>query len=584
MKLEASVRQEFPRASIVKATIPAVHFVIFLGLVVTLLLVQPLPVDPLGYFSFELLTPFWFWAMVAALAVTSVLLIESNNPLALPAIVVGMLAMRLPLFLLFKLPYHPDSYLYMGFVQEWRSSGTIHLSMDLRTQFWPVFFLFLYAITQLGVSELILWSLGTSVLYAVNALLIYWVLRRFVNQKTAKYALLVISAAPTFNFYYYLIMAPQLLASSVFLTALLALFAYERLPSKKRLSIFIGLFALLLFTHHLTALILVGYVFTLLFENPLAWFLRKFGVTSLAHPNPRGNRWKPLLLGTGMFLTWAGYLATVAQEFVQKFLSIVVQAVAGKIGTYAPTTSPSGYVLETYAFNLSSVLLYGFRLLPVAVSALLILILWVRETQKTLLTSILSPEKLRALTATLSFGSLMLVSAILLKGLFLEIPRIFDLVVLFSSIFSATWFIPKKNSKFTLVARGSILLAIMIISSTLGIAIQSSEFVYYTQERLAVQYISGSYPAAILYTDERLVTFARFFAPNLDVRTVPQTLSSMLPNQTSILIFVLISHHSIAYDRYRPVFGHPPLLVLQFVQGNGIIVYSDNGISVYYLR
>jgi len=585
LKFNVRSPEELLHIPIVKVAIATVHFLIFVGLLITLLFVQPSPVEPLGYFSFELVAPFVFWPMLVALATTSILLVESDHPLAFPAIVITMLATRLPLLVMFRLPCHPDSYFYMSFIQEWHATGTIDLSVDQRVQFWPVSFLLLYAFRQFGVSELVLWSLGTLAIYGVNALLLYLVLRRFVNEKTTKYGLLVISLAPTFNFYYYETMGPQLLASSIFLAAVLALFAYERHPTKRRLSLFIGLFALLLFTHHLTALLLTSYVFMLLLEDPLALLLRKLRISSSVYPNSIGDRWKLLLLGAGMFLSWVGYLATIARDFALYFLSIMVAVITGKTSTYTYTsTSSKIYALGTYAFNITSLFVYGFRLLPLIVSAILLFVLWIRETQKTLSFSVLSPEKLRALAATLSFGFLMLVSIVLLRGLFLEVPRLFDLVVLFSSILSATWFISAKRSQFTHILRGSFLLAIMIISSSLGMAVHASEFVYYQQEKEAILFVQGTYPTAKLYTDERLLAFARFFAPNADVRAIPPTLSVMLPNQTFKPTLVLVSYHSIVYDQYRPVFGHPPLQVLEFVQSKGRIVYSNNGITVYYLR
>jgi len=573
-------REELLHIPLVKATIAAVHFLIFTVLMICLLSVQPSPVEPMGYFSFELVTPFAFWSMLVALAITSVLSIESDHHLVFPAIVVTMFAMRLPLFAMFKLPYNPDSYVYMGFIQKWHAAGTIDLSVDWRVQFWPIFFLLLYAFRQFGVGELVLWSLGTLALYGVNALLLYLVLRRFVNKKTAKYALLAISLAPTFNFYYYQIMAPQLLASSIFLAALLALFAYERRPTKKRLFLFVSLFGFLLLTHHLTALLLVGYVFMLLVENPLARLLRKFGIISLVHANSIGDGGKLIVLGAGMFLSWIGYLTTVAQDFARPFSSILVATLTRKTSTY----DWGACTVETYAFNISSMFLYGFRVLPLVVSALVLLALWIRETQKTVCSAVLPPEKLRALAATLSFGLLMLVSIILLNGLFLEVPRLFDLAVLFSSTLLATWFISPKRSQFTRIMRGSFLLAIMIISSCLGIAVQSSQFVYYPEEKEAILFASRTYPTATLYTDERLLSFARFFAPNVNVRAIPPTLSSMLSNQTFMPILVLMSYHSIEYDRYRPLFGHPPSEVLQFVLSNSRIVYSYQGVTLYYLE
>ncbi len=576
-------RERLPRFSVMNTTIAITHFAIFIGIVVLLVSVQPSPLDTMGYFSFEKLAPFAFWMMLFALVTTSVLSIESNHSLVFPAIVVTMLAMRLPLFLMFRLPYNPDSYVYMGFIREWHAAGTIDLSVDQRAQFWPVFFVLLYAIRELGVSELVLWSLGTLVAYSINALLLYLVLRRFGNDKTAKYALLLVSLAPTLNFYYYQIMAPQLLASTIFLGALLALFAYERQPSNGRLALFIGLFALLLLSHHATSLLLTGYVFMLLLEAPLAKMLERLRIISFVSRKSTDFRRKLVPLGIGMGLGWIGYLTFIAQEFTGRFLNILIAVLTGKTSTYSSGETSGIYSIETYAFNLSSLFVYGFRLLPLVISAVILLILWVRETIGAVRSETVSLEKLRALTATLFFGSLMLVSIIVLNGLFLEVSRLFDIVVLFSSVLSATWFVSSKRLQFNPVLKGSFLLGIVIVSSTLGMAVQSSEFVYYKEEKEAVLFLSVNYPTATLYTDERLLGFAKFFGPNIDVRAIPPDLNLMLQNRTLVPIIVLMSYHSIAYNRYRPLFGHPPLEVIQFILNNGEMIYSNSGITVYHL-
>ncbi len=568
---------------ITRVMLPTVHFLIFVMIVITLLFVEPSPTKTMGYFSFEQLAPLTFWLLLVALTATSVLTIESHNAIALPAIIATMLAMRLPLFLMFKLPYNPDSYLYMNFIKEWALTGVIDLSVDQRVQFWPVSFLLLFAFRQIGVGELTLWSVGTLSLYSINAALIYLVLKRFLNDKVSKYALLVISIAPTLNFYYYQIMAPQLIGSTLFLLAILVLSAYQKRGEKRKLGLFIAIFALLLFTHHATALLLSLYVFVLLIQGPLASLLAKFRILTEHHTLPVDNRSTLALLGLAMVMGWATYLATVAQQFTRRFWSTIIAVLAGRTSTYNFEETCGSYSIECYAFNLSSFPVYGMRLAPLIVSASVLLALWIRQTPKELRSKSVRREKLGALTVALSFGFLMLISLLLLKGLFLEVPRLFDLVVLFSSVLSASWFISQKGSQLLCIGKASLLLGTMIVASTLGIAVQSSQFVYYEAEKEAILFVSRTYPTASLFTDERLFTFAKFFARNIDVKPIPLELSGMLPDGKITTSVVLISHHSLLYDRYRPVFGHPPLEVLQFVLSHGRIIYSDNGITSYYL-
>jgi hypothetical protein len=96
--------------------------------------------------------------------------------------------------------------------------------------------------------------------------------------------------------------------------------------------------------------------------------------------------------------------------------------------------------------------------------------------------------------------------------------------------------------------------------------------------------VTKAYVHPILYTDERLLTFAEYFAPTLPVREIPFTLSDMLPNSTSPTVLVLISCHSVAYNSYRAVFIDSPSDVLHFVEANGTVVYSNQGIDVYNLH
>jgi hypothetical protein len=127
------------------------------------------------------------------------------------------------------------------------------------------------------------------------------------------------------------------------------------------------------------------------------------------------------------------------------------------------------------------------------------------------------------------------------------------------------------------------MIAIIMVASTIGIAVHTSEFVYYSQEREATAFIFKTYPTAIVFTDERLLPFVKFFVPTMSVREIPIKLSDMLHNRPSLPSLVLISQHSIDYDLYRPVFATPPSKILTFVLANGYLVYSNEGINAYEL-
>ncbi len=581
--MKVDLGEDFLRNQTARAIIIAVHFLAFTAFVLSLLAVQTSPVEPMGYFSFELLVPFVFWLALVTLAVTSVLSIESEHRLVLPIILTTMIAVRLPLFAMFKLPYGPDSYAYMAIIQQWYTTGIINFSLDPRVQYWPVTFLLLYAIRQLGIDELLIWSLGTLIVYCANGVLLYLVLRRLVGGKSAKYGILLISLAPTFNFYYFQIMAPQLIASSIFLAAILVLFAYERKPSIWRLAVFVALFGILLFTHHLTALLLAGYVFIVFLERPFARLLHRLTSVPLVPWNSTWNRNMLLLVGTGMILSWISYMATVARAVSQEFFGTFIAIFAGKISTYIPNGSGARYTIATYAFNLSSLFVYRYRLIPLAISLLIFFGLALRETQLNLSSLVISPGKLRSVTAIICVGFLILVSLVALHGLFLEVPRLFDLLVVFLGVVVGDWFVTPNRKRLTRILAASTLVGIMILSTTIGIAVQTSEFVYYPAERDAVLFVSTTYPNSTIYTDQRLVTFVTFFAPSMEVKLIPQSLFGMQPNQTLYPALVLISHHSIVYNQYRSLYPQSPEQVLQFLQNYAKIVYAEDGVFVYYL-
>lgn len=537
----------------------------------------------MGYFSFELLVPSISWLALVILAVTSVLSIESEHRLVLPVILTTMLAVRLPLFAIFKLPYAPDSYAYMAIIQTWHTTGMINLSLDPRVQYWPATFLLLYAIRQVGINELLIWSLGTLTAYFANGLLLYLVLRKLVCEKAAKYALLFVSLAPTFNFYYYQIMAPQLIASSMFLAGMLALFAYERNPSRWKLAALATLFGILLFTHHLTGLLLAAYVFIVLLERPFARFLCRLTNMPAVPSDCACNRNTLLLVGIGMILSWIIYMGTVARSVSQEFLGTFFAIFGGKISTYIPNSSAANYTIETYAFNFSSLFVYGYRLIPLGISLLLFFGLAAKATHFNLSSLLTSTAKLRCVTAVTCIGFLILVSIVVLHGLFLEVPRLFDLMVLFSGVVVGDWFITPNRKQLNRILTASILVGIIIVSTTIGIAVQTSEFAYYSAERDAILFVTATYPNSTVYTDQRLLSFVTFFAPSIEVKLIPHSLLGMLPNQTLIPSLVMISDHSIAYSQYRPLFQQSPEVVLIFLQNYGRIVYAKDGVYLYYL-
>ncbi len=576
------VFERLGRIPSIKEALVLAHFLLFVGLSISLFSVRPSPIEPLGYFSFELIAPLVYWPMLVALTIISVILVELDHILALPVIIVTMLAMRLPLLLMFKLPYHPDSYTYMGLIQAWRTTGEINLSLDLRSQYWPVAFLFLLALTKLGFSEIQLFTVGPIVTYCINALLIFLLLRRFLKGKTADYALLLISLAPTFNFYYYQVMSPQLIASTLFLGALVVLFAYESQTRISTLAVFACLFVLLLFTHHLTSLLLAVSPLVLVLGRILSRLSEGSRTLSLNSSRSNLSTRKLVSLTAGMLTVWIAYLVLAARDFTWRFVTILIGVLSGTPSTYSGrTVTGELYSIGLYAFNFDSVFVYGWRLLPLVVSGLLILLVAVMTIAKIVRSRKFSRGKLTVLAAIVWFAFLILVSIGLLKGLFLEVPRLFDLLILFASVLVADWFLHPHPQRLSIILRGASLLSLLIVSSTLGMAIHATEFVYYAQERDAVIFVASNYHGAHLYTDERMLYFAEFFAPNLHVTNIPLNLSTMLSNRTTMPVLILISYHSVVYDRYRPVFGHPPTEVLQFVEENGRVVYSNYGISVY---
>jgi len=578
----SSFTERFTRIPLIKQALVLTHLLLFVGISISLFSVNPSPIQPLGYFSFELMAPPIYWPILVALTAISVIMIELDRVLALPLIIVTMIAMRFPLLLMFKLPYLPDSYTYMGLIQTWGVSGKINLSIDLRSKYWPVAFLFLFALRQIGFNEIQLFTLGPIVMYCINAFLIFLLLRRFLSAKRADYALLLISLAPTFNFYYYQIMSPQLIASTIFLGALLLFFSYVRRPMTSTLLAFACLFALLLFTHHLTSLLVAIFPLILVLSRVLHRALEYTRALSSDYRGSSVSLTKLVVLSAGMIAAWIAYLALAAQDFVWRFLTVLIGLLSGKPSTY-PVTAVSGeiYSIGSYAFNFDSVYIYGWRLIPLIISGLLIMSITIITIPKIMRSRELLHKRLPALAAITCFAILILVSLGLLKGLFLEVPRLFDLLVLFTGILATDWFVNPNRRRFSKILIASSLLALICVASTIGMDVHASEFVYYTQERDAVIFIGSSYHAGHLYTDERLLAFAEFYAPNLEVSNIPLDLSNMLANRTTMPVLILISYHSIAYDRYRPVFGHPPAEVLQFVEANGRVVYSNDGISVY---
>ncbi len=566
--------------SVIKEVILAINLLAFVTVIMTLWLVQPSPLRPMGFFSYELLTPITFWVMLVALTVTSVFLVESESPFALLAILLALLAVRLPLFLMFKIPYGFDSYLYMNFIQGWHSTGSVSLSIDQATRAWPASFLMLYALRQAGISETVLWTAGTLVVYVVNAILLYLVFRISLNRKAARYALLVVSLAPTFNFYYSTVMSPQLVGATIFLMALLALSCYRLKTAHKTryLFSFVGLFALLLFTHALTSLLLAVYVFILPLEGLLSRLLKKIGVSTKSNQTMISSPSKFFLLAGSMFTSVAAYLAVMANNYFRFVLTIFGLVITGRASTYQ--IPQAEYTVRMYAFNTNSLFVYGLRLLPLALSTLLVLFLLIRQLLRCLRTKQVSTH---AMNVVYCAGLLTLVSFFLLKGLILEVPRLFDLTLLFVSIIVSPWFVLPRRSRSRDLFRISLLLAILTVSSTLGMAVQSSEFVYYQQEKQAVTFVAHTYPTGQLYTDARLLSFARFYASNMVVMLVPPELSGMLPNRSSTPVLLLISYHSLEYNQYRPLFVTPSEQVLDFALLHGRVVYSAEGVTVYSL-
>jgi hypothetical protein len=593
---QSTVAEPILHLPLVRDSLALAHFAILASFGISLLAINPTPLDAMGYFSYELLVPIICWFLLVGSIATSVLMIESDHALAFPAIVGVVLAARAPLFLMFKLPYNPDSYFYMNIIRYWHQSGVINLTVDVRAQYWPVSYLLLYGFREIGISELTLWSAGTLTLYAVNALLAYLLLRTYVSEKASRYALLLIAVAPTFNFYFYTIMAPQLIASTFFLGGLLALSAYERQQRKRHLLLSVGLFVVLLFTHHLTALLLAGYALILAVEKPFARLLEFAGIKSAETVSPRWHWWKPFVLGIGMMSAFVGFLATIAQGFFTRYFPIMLAVLTGRSSTYADvpaqgsTQTVSGasagasaqgiYTISNYTFSFDSIYVYGFRLMPLLIGSVIFFSLWAWQLKNKSQDHSLSPEDIRSTVLTATLGVLIIFSLIVLKGLFLEVSRLWDMSVLFASAVLGSWFVRPQAKKRAHFAKVWIVLSLLVITSVVGIAVQTSEYVYYQDERQAVLFSATHCGGSVLYTDERLFPFAMYWAPGLVVRLIPPNLLTMTEAQSQQVI-VLISSHSILYDQYRSLFGHPPGEVAQFVENRGVLIFEQNGVYIY---
>ncbi|MGA8905917.1 MAG: hypothetical protein WB661_13025 [Candidatus Bathyarchaeia archaeon] len=569
------------QSAIFRRIVAITPMITFALIVASLLAVTPEPNVALGYFSFEFLAPWTYWVLLLALGASTVFLIQMNHRLAFFGIVLTMLAMRLPLLLMFKLPNGPDSYTYMNIIQQWNAAGRIDLTIDSRAQFWPVSFLLLYALTKLGLGEINLWLAALPVLYFTNLLLASILLKRLTSKKIAEYATLLVCVAPTFNFYFYEIVAPQLFGATLFLLGLIIIFEYEKRRVVSRILAFIAVFVVLLFTHHLTSLLLAAYVFMLAVGEMLAKHLKK----RLATPKGPIAGFKHLLpLSFGMILAWFIYFFGVSQVISHRFLGVLISVLQGNPSSYPLGEGPGPYFIGTYAFSVNSLSVYNYRLIPLGIAGLLVLAVWFVQTKKIVLSHRFDRANLRIFASTGFFAFLMIVSFTLLNGLFLEIPRLFDVVVLFASVPIAGWFVNSQKVKSINSAKVLSLVLIVMVASTLGMGVHSSEFVYYTQERDAILFVTKLYPHAVLYTDERLVAFAGYFAPTFVVREIPLTLTDMLPNRTSPTVLVLISYHSLAYNSYRPVYIDAPSEILHFVETGGTVVYSNQGIEVYTLH
>jgi hypothetical protein len=291
-----------------------------------------------------------------------------------------------------------------------------------------------------------------------------------------------------------------------------------------------------------------------------------------------------------MIASWFIYFFGVSSTISHGFSRILLDVLQGTTTTYQ---SESYFIekdffnltlLKKFAFNADSLAIYNYRLIPLGISILVFGALWFLQLRRTLLFQKFDKSTLRTVISTFFFALVAIFSFIVLKGLFLEVPRLFDVFVVFASISIAGWFTRTEHLKRTEFLKAMSLILLVIITSTLGIAVHSSEFVYYPQERDAILFVSRGFDHPVLYTDERLLAFAGYFAPSISVREIPAALSDMLPNQTFPTVLLLISNHSLAYNSYRAVFVDPPHDILSFVESNGAIVYSNQGVNVYYLR
>jgi hypothetical protein len=246
---------------------------------------------------------------------------------------------------------------------------------------------------------------------------------------------------------------------------------------------FIAIFVVLLFTHHLTSLLLAACVFVLAVEDALAKRLTKRLATSKS-PIKAFHQRHLLLLSFGMILVWFTYFFGVSQVPSHRLLDILFAVLQGRTSTYPILEQSVGpYSIETYAFNVGSLPVYNYRLVPLGIAVLIPAVLWFVQLKKIVISRKLDHATLRILAPTFFFAFLMIVSFTLLNGLFLEIPRLFDVIVLFSSVAIAVWFVKPRRVKSMNFAKALSLVLIVMVASTLGMAVHSSEFVYYAQER-----------------------------------------------------------------------------------------------------
>jgi len=527
----------------------------------------------LGYFSFENAAPSIYWVLLVVSTILCYLTVTycDNDKLILSSLAVMVLIIRAPIFFLFGLPAGFDTYAYTKVAELWRRNG-IAPTDDPRTA-WPVSYLLLYVLTFVGINPVDSAHFLPLLFYVLNTITIYAVSRVLFSSKVAALASFIIVLTPVFNLYYYSTYTAQLVASSFLLLALYSLFHYHRTRRRRYLVGFFVLVVILILSHHFSSLLLAWIMIAPWFLQHVRLILEKTGIqipttVSLS---------KHAKMGVGIAIVSMGYFQLMASKLLARYLTSVGRS-----------ELPSDMLLYKYPFSIQSMVVYGPRALPIQIPFTLfaaLAALWyitVRNKRK------LSWQETFNYSICVTSIALVIVSMVILQGLFIEIPRLIDSIVLFGAPLIATAIIEfqgKLKQFKTIIVLGLILTAPL---TSLGVAVHDIQFTYHQEELEAILLVRESYLSATVFTDERLVHFTAYFAPELVIKILPSTIQELgvladIERQERRNVFVLISPHSIYYNSYRQTFHGSPDQLLQFLNSCGEITYERNGVALYKL-